>query len=610
MEQGYHKESCSQQEQRLLDIRETEKQVNKKYNAMSLARLAAFLGLAAGIILALAGGFWWGWLLAALMLAGFLIIVKRHEELHLRQQYLKNRYRVEERQYKRLQGTWNTFPETGEEYLTGTDYVSRDLDILGQASLYQMLCIAHTTYGKERLAEALQHGEPDSDARKRRQEAVTELYEKQDFIRGFEALAWDAEEPSHNPARDVQEPSCKENRETGMKKPAETKNAQSGKCLGLTGMLYTGIFLFVILGAGLQWWSSGISLILFFAALAVSWMMSGYCSRIRGDILEREHMIRSYLQMMQAVEKETFTSPLLIELRQKIAGDGSAMEGAAKLEQLLNAYNMRHNPIIHWLLSGICLYDFHVTAQAATWRERYDDEFQEGIQALGELEMIGSLAVLGTIRTTTMPELSELETPELILTEGRHPLLPEEQAVANSIQLKGETVIITGSNMSGKTTFLRSIGMNLILANAGAAVCAEAMCAGNMKLFTSMRVSDDVSHGISTFYAEILRIKEMVEYGKTKKPMLCLIDEIFKGTNSADRIVGAEAVIRRLTGEQCLTLVSTHDFELCRLAGNYHFEEYYTDGEIHFDYRLKRGKCITTNALQLLKMAGLTENEK
>lgn len=610
MEQGYHKESCSQQEQRLLDIHETEKQVNKKYNVMSLARLAAFLGLAAGIILALAGGFWWGWLLAALMLAGFLIIVKRHEELRLRQQYLKNRYQVEERQYNRLLGAWNTFPETGEEYLTETDYVTRDLDILGQASLYQMLCIAHTTYGKKRLAEALQHGEPDSDARKRRQEAVTELYEKQDFIRGFEALAWDAQETSHNSARDVQEPSCKENRETETKKPAETKNAQSGKCLRLIGMLYTGIFLLVILGAGLQWWSSGISLILFFAALAVSWMTSGYCSRIRGDILEREHMIRSYLQMMQAVEKEAFTSPLLIELRQKIAGDGSAMEGAAKLEQLLNAYNMRHNPIIHWLLSGICLYDFHVAAQAATWREHYEDKLQEGIQALGELEMLGSLAVLGTIRTTTMPEISEQETPELILTGGRHPLLPEEQAVANSIELKGETVIITGSNMSGKTTFLRSIGMNLILANAGAAVCAEAMRAGNMKLFTSMRVSDDVSHGISTFYAEILRIKEMVEYGKTKKPMLCLIDEIFKGTNSADRIVGAEAVIRRLTGEQCLTLVSTHDFELCRLADNYHFEEYYTDGEIHFDYRLKRGKCITTNALQLLKMAGLTENEK
>lgn len=599
MEQGYHKESCSQQEQRLLDIHDTEKQVNKKYNVMSLARLAAFLGLAAGIILALAGGFWWGWLLAALMLAGFLIIVKRHEELRLRQQYLKNRYQVEERQYNRLLGAWNTFPETGEEYLTETDYVTRDLDILGQASLYQMLCIAHTTYGKKRLAEALQHGEPDSDARKRRQEAVTELYEKQDFIRGFEALAWD-----------VQEPSYKKNRETEAKKPAETKNAQSGKCLRLIGMLYTGIFLLVILGAGLQWWSSGISLILFFAALAVSWMTSGYCSRIRGDILEREHMIRSYLQMMQAVEQEAFTSPLLIELRQKIAGDGSAMEGAAKLEQLLNAYNMRHNPIIHWLLSGICLYDFHMAAQAATWREHYEDKLQEGIQVLGELEMLGSLAVLGTIRTTTMPEISEQETPELILTGGRHPLLPEEQAVANSIELKGETVIITGSNMSGKTTFLRSIGMNLILANAGAAVCAEAMRAGNMKLFTSMRVSDDVSHGISTFYAEILRIKEMVEYGKTKKPMLCLIDEIFKGTNSADRIVGAEAVIRRLTGEQCLTLVSTHDFELCRLADNYHFEEYYTDGEIHFDYRLKRGKCITTNALQLLKMAGLTENEK
>ena len=122
-----------------------------------------------------------------------------------------------------------------------------------------------------------------------------------------------------------------------------------------------------------------------------------------------------------------------------------------------------------------------------------------------------------------------------------------------------------------------------------------------------MRVSDDVNHGISTFYAEILRIKEMVEYGAKGKPMLCLIDEIFKGTNSADRIVGAEAVIKKLMKKHIIALVSTHDFELCRLADNYHFEEYYDEDGIKFDYQLKSGPCKTTNALHLLKLAGITE---
>lgn len=602
MNQEAIREQCRRQEQQLTNIQETLKQVNHKYNQMSLVRLMLFLGMALGILLAVAGSFWWGWLLAVVMLAGFLAAMKQQENLQDRQQYLKHLLLAEDRQYKRLQGEWMAFPETGEGYMTEADYVSGDLDIFGQASLYQLLCVAHTKYGKRRLAEVLKYGEAKTDTLRKRQEAVKELQEKPEFVRRLEALAWNLEQaPGQGEA--VNPPS-------GQTQQQNEKALQAGRRFILAGSVYTGIFLIVFLGAILQWWTFGIVLILFFTALGTTWIMSGYCGRIRGNIFEQEREMRSYLRMMQAIREESFVSPLLLEIQQKITGDKNAMEGIAKLEKLLDAYNICRNPIVHWLLSGVCLYDLFVTAGAAAWRNRYEEKLQEGIKALGELEMTGSLAILGTIRTTTMPVLLEQEQPELTMAEGRHPLIAEEEAVANTIRMKEETVIITGSNMSGKTTFLRSIGMNMILANAGAAVCAEEMQVSRMKLFTSMRVSDDVSRGISTFYAELLRIKEMVEYGKSERPMLCLIDEIFKGTNSADRIVGAEAVIRKLTGKNCLTMVSTHDFELCRLAENYHFEEFYTESGIRFDYRLKRGMCTTTNALYLLKMAGLTENEK
>ena len=172
--------------------------------------------------------------------------------------------------------------------------------------------------------------------------------------------------------------------------------------------------------------------------------------------------------------------------------------------------------------------------------------------------------------------------------------------------------------MSGKTTYMRTIAINMVLAYVGAGVCAKSFSVPKMKLFTSMRIRDDVSGGISTFYAEILRIKEMSEYilstknDKEAVPALCLIDEIFKGTNSADRIVGASEALKKLSGGDSLVIVTTHDFELCDLttqdgtpASNYHFEEYYQNGELKFDYKLKNGKCTTRNAMALLEMAGL-----
>lgn len=577
----------------------------RQYNRISIGRLLLFCGIVSGVLLGTAGKFWWGWLVAAGMLVAFVLIMQYHEKLRLEQQYLENRIRVECRQLARLQGGWNTFPDTGAEFLEEKDYVARDLDIFGKASLYQMICVAHTPWGRQRLAEVLKQGEPDLQCLRERQEAVQELLQNRELMERYESLALGVELETGKPGTQ-KEPLTAEN-------TTATKNIdirKTGTILRIIGIAYTGLFILGIVGAVLHWWPTGIIMVLFFAALGTSWLTSGISSRLIGDIFTQERQLHSYLQMMYTIKSAGFESRTLSELAGRIAGKGSAMEGLGKLEHILDAYNIRHNPIVHWGLSGICLYDYHLAARAADWRIRYEQKLQDGIRALGEIEMLGSLAVIGTLRQTSMPEILQQEQAELLVQNVSHPLIPAEQAVPNSITLKDQTVIITGSNMSGKTTFLRSIGINLVLACAGAPVCAEAVRATRMRLFTSMRVTDDVGHGISTFYAEILRIKEMVEYGNSNRPMLCLIDEIFKGTNSADRIIGAEAVIRRLTGPGHLTIVSTHDFELCDFAENYHFEEYYEGDEIHFDYCLKRGMCTTTNALHLLKMAGLTKNEK
>jgi DNA mismatch repair ATPase MutS len=227
-----------------------------------------------------------------------------------------------------------------------------------------------------------------------------------------------------------------------------------------------------------------------------------------------------------------------------------------------------------------------------------------------------SLAVVGQTRENCcFPELLTESAPRLQARDLQHLLLDEAQGVPNDIEVRSETRIITGSNMSGKTTFLRTLASSVVLAWAGAPVCAAQFGLTRLHVFTSIRVTDDITKGLSTFYAELLRIKSMVEFAKKKTPMLICIDEIFKGTNSADRIIGARAAIERLTGPQNITLVSTHDFELCDLLSpndtpvtNYHFAETYdVEGHIHFDFRLQPGRCQTTNAKYLLRLAGILD---
>ncbi len=221
-----------------------------------------------------------------------------------------------------------------------------------------------------------------------------------------------------------------------------------------------------------------------------------------------------------------------------------------------------------------------------------------------------SLAVLIHIdENVTLPTINprgaKIEAQEL-----GHPLINRDVRVNNDLSMKENIFIITGSNMSGKTTFLRTIGINLVLAYVGAPVFSKKMECSLLDIYTSMRITDDLKNGISTFYGELIRIKEIIEGGKNNKNMIFLIDEIFRGTNSKDRITGAEAVIKNLSKAGVIGALTTHDLELCSLSEhsgikNYHFSEYYKENKIYFDYKLKVGRSNTTNAKYLMRIVGI-----
>ena len=294
----------------------------------------------------------------------------------------------------------------------------------------------------------------------------------------------------------------------------------------------------------------------------------------------------------------------------------SASAGLRLLARLAAAVSWRRNFFFYFLANGLFVFDFAAGLLFERWCRREGARLAPALAVWHECEVLLSLSTLAVTQARTVfPVFLEGEAPRLTATALRNPLLPEESAVANDASLTAGTTIITGSNMSGKTTWLRTLGMNAVLAWAGAPVCAAAFSLSPLALYTSIRVDDSLAEGMSTFYAELLRIKEMVAAERTGRPLLLLIDEIFKGTNSADRITGARAALAHLTNAHSITLVSTHDFELCDLevpggrVRNAHFEEQYQDGKIAFDYRLRAGRCQTTNAVYLLRLVGILDEE-
>lgn len=277
-------------------------------------------------------------------------------------------------------------------------------------------------------------------------------------------------------------------------------------------------------------------------------------------------------------------------------------EKSSYLESMNQLLKCRYNPFLHFVLEGVVCYEGWVYL----WLEKQGDMSCELQDALGDFGALCSLAQwLRIKKDTVFPTFSQ----HLAAFDIKHPLI--NHAVGASFSFDHDAVIITGSNMSGKTTFMRSIGLNLVLFYCGLSVEATSFEAPYLKIYTSMRVADRMQEGISTFYGELLRIKEMVSAAKQNEAAIFLIDEIFKGTNLKERIMGAKAVIEKLHYEQSFLFVSTHDEQLTHhehlTLTNIHFEEYYQDDKVYFDYLLKNGSASTGNAAFLMKMTGIIE---
>ena len=286
------------------------------------------------------------------------------------------------------------------------------------------------------------------------------------------------------------------------------------------------------------------------------------------------------------------------------------MEGIRQLTSISSHMKYMANPIAGFLLNAVLLWDYKNAFDFQKWKQRYGGKAKEWFTAAGEFESFLSFAGLArTCDTVCLPVISEKDTKISAVQIG-HPLLANRERVCNDFEMPHSIIIISGSNMSGKSTFMRTAGINLVLARAGSYVCAEYMCCPVLRIVTSMRIADRTTEGISTFYSELLRIRKMIDCAAEYKNVLFLIDEIFRGTNSVDRQKGAEGVLKRLHELGACGMITTHDLEICNLADeteiiNYSFYEEYEGDEMYFDYQIKKGVSKTRNAEFLLKKIGI-----
>lgn len=501
----------------------------------------------------------------------------------------------------RIEGKWNTFKDTGKEFIDKNHSYSYDLDIFGQNSLFQWLNTASTYIGRQKLKNAIT-SKPESiklvyDRQEASRELSKRLYERQKLI----AEGVLAKDKFSDPEKLIE---WFENDNTPKMNPVFIFIARLLPVLTVLSITFSALRI-------ISYAYPSLMILINIIVLAV-----GSSKRSEAFSMAEKYAedIIAYKNMLKIIEKQYYKSSYLAGIKSKLFLNCkiSPSNSIGKLSKIASFIAGRRN-LYYAILDMIFLLDYDLYISMENWKSKYGKSIRTFVDSVGEFEYISSIAgVMYDHPDWTLPKFTSSEL-ELVAKKMGHPLLSNAR-VCNDVTIKNPDIVllITGSNMSGKSTLLRTCGINLVLAYAGAPVCAENLTCSIMSIYSCMRTSDDLERSISSFYAEILKIKNIVNASKSGEKVFFLLDEIFKGTNSIDRHTGASVLIKQLADAGNIGLVSTHDLELSSLEDepgskvkNYHFEEYYKNNEIHFDYKLKMGVSTTRNAIYLMKLAGI-----
>ena len=497
----------------------------------------------------------------------------------------------------RLEDRWAGTGETGERFGDPAHPYAEDLDVFGRGSLFELLSTTRLRAGEEALAGFLLHPAELAETRAR-QQAITELRPRLD-LREDMALLGENLRSSVNPR--------------ALAAWAEQPLALDSRAARLTA---AGLAALTIASAAAWAWS-GIPEFLLGALILVSVFSLRFRARV-ARVVELvgapAYGIALLAEVLGRMERERFSSPRLAGIRQALDTQGVPPSLAiARLNRLMDLLHSRDNVAVR-IIGPPLLWTTQVAFAIEAWRKKYGPSVRRWLTAVGEFEALSALAGYAYEHPADcFPEF--VEGAACFEGEGLgHPLLPEARSVRNDVRLGGElrVLVVSGSNMSGKSTLLRTVGVNAVLALAGAPVRARKLRLSPVTIGASIRTLDSLQGGVSRFYTEIKRLRLLVDLAKEPRPLLFLLDELLHGTNSHDRRAGAEAVVRTLAERGAAGLITTHDLALAHMvdvlkphAANVHFEDHLEDGQIRFDYILRPGLIRKSNALELMRSVGL-----
>ncbi|MBS2028012.1 MAG: DNA mismatch repair protein MutS [Deltaproteobacteria bacterium] len=528
---------------------------------------------------------------------GFVALVVWHDRELKRQRRAARAVTFYERGLARIEDRWHGVGESGERFADPSHPYAADLDLFGPASLFQLLCTARTAAGEETLASWLREPAQASEVRAR-QAAVTALRDRLDLREDVAVLGADV--------RAELDPRSLEAWGSTTVQPIPGWTRPVAAIVAAIAVAATVGWL----GFGQPIW---IMLLAVFAERALLQILR---ARLKSAVEAVERAgadLEILAEVLGRVEREELSGPLQ-RIRDAIfTGSEGPSKAIAELRSLVGLYEARFNQFFI-PFNTLLLWEVQVGVSIARWRARFGPRLGGWIRTLGELEALSALAAYAYEHPADVfPELHDSGATYDGEQLG-HPLIPAATCVRNDLKLVDgrRLLLVSGSNMSGKSTFLRTVGVNAVLALAGAPVRAKRMALSPMRLGATLRIQDSLQQGASRFYAEITRLRQILDLAKGDRPLLFLLDEILHGTNSHDRLIGAEAVIRALLDRGALGLVTTHDLALANvvgtlgnLAANAHFADTVQDGKLVFDYREREGVVQGSNAIALMRAVGL-----
>ncbi len=536
--------------------------------------------------------------IAFILLVLFLFLIKKNSELEKEKKRATVLLQLVENEKLALQHSFLHFAN-GKEYLNPEHFFSYDLDVFGEGSLFQFLNRTSTSGGKECLASWLENPLKNKAEIENRQEAVKELAKLREWRLKYltEGKLFQETKIMNEEIRSWSELSL------SFKRSAITRYliwiipllTVLAAIPAITG--FSNLFLYLMLLT--QW-----------LTLFSFWKTVTHYFRFFG---RKSELLSKYKLLLQLIDKSHFQAALLKEYQKNIK-DPSAAKAFRELKSLVKEFEYRQNILVGFFLNSVFLWDVRCSLRLWSWHNTYHSRLCVWLDAIAEIDTLISLANFSDNHPEYIfPEVEENDF-EFACTGLGHPLLHPKKRICNNLELNhwSQVLIVTGANMAGKSTFLRTIGVNLVLAKMGAPVCADSMRFTPVDLYTNMRTTDSLLKDESYFFAELRRIKMVLDHLRAGEKYFVILDEMLKGTNSVDKLNGSKELIRKLVHLQAVSLIATHDLKLSEMenefpeqVSNMCFEIQIVNDELVFDYKLSDGITQTMNATFLMKKMGI-----